>query len=277
MKSRAMIGAAAILFVFILFFLLPAPLAASDGGIKVFIDGEEVEFAVSPVFLNNRLLVPLRAILEAVGAEITGWDQRTNAIAARKGNRSLLLIINEPIALLNGKPLKLDVPPTIINGSTMVPLRLLENFLELQIHWSHEKKAVEITGVNVVPFKRLSQDPEKLPPLLREWLENSWEELSIQVKESEDKIYVLATFGLKSTSGYRVEIKKLERTGDGIRMIIEFSEPEGDIFTLPIIERPYDLISIDPADAEGVKYFICSSRGLIAGKLPILLELQSIP
>ena len=49
---------------------------ASTDVITVFVDGEQINFDVDPVTENDRTLVPMRAIFEALGATET-WDETT--------------------------------------------------------------------------------------------------------------------------------------------------------------------------------------------------------
>ena len=51
--------------------------SADDLLITVFIDGKQVEFDVPPMLNGGRTLVPMRAVFEALGAEVT-WDNDTN-------------------------------------------------------------------------------------------------------------------------------------------------------------------------------------------------------
>ena len=48
--------------------------AAGDGEITVFIDGEQVLFDVPPQTINDRTMVPMRAIFEALGATVEESD-----------------------------------------------------------------------------------------------------------------------------------------------------------------------------------------------------------
>jgi hypothetical protein len=263
----------AVAVILLIVFSVPVPLAANEGDIKVFIDREEVRFGVPPVFFNNRLLVPMRTMLEALGAEIS-WDGETGTVTARREDRIVMLKIKEPYALVNDKLVELDVPATIIQGSTMVPLRFFSEFLGLQVRWNAEQRTVDVESSVFIPFERPDQDTEKLPPRIREWVESSWDELNIQVKMVEGKMYILTTFGLKPTGGYGVEIKKIERTRETVKIVIDFIEPLREFYTTPVFNRPYDLVCVDPAEVGASTYFICFTRGLKEGELPVRLELN---
>ena len=65
-------------------FSLPAA-AASSGEISVYLDGQRLTFDQPPVSMNGRVLVPVRAIFEALGAQVE-WYQDTQTVAAQKGD-----------------------------------------------------------------------------------------------------------------------------------------------------------------------------------------------
>lgn len=55
-----------------------------------------------PVIRDNRTLVPLRAVFEALGATVE-WNAATQTITGRKGNTVVVLGINDPNATVDTK------------------------------------------------------------------------------------------------------------------------------------------------------------------------------
>ena len=53
--------------------------ATATDNITVKLDGRNVEFDVAPQLVNERTMVPVRAIFEALGATVE-WDQQTNTV-----------------------------------------------------------------------------------------------------------------------------------------------------------------------------------------------------
>lgn len=86
---------------------------------KVFINGQPLSFEkeAQPTIENSRTLVPLRAIFEALGAEVQ-WDDKTKTVSSKKGNSEIKLVINGQ-AFINGQPVNLDVPAKIVEGRTL--------------------------------------------------------------------------------------------------------------------------------------------------------------
>lgn len=113
-------------------------------GIEAFVGGKEVAFDVRPVIQDGRTLVPVRALTEALGAQVS-WDQETWTATIRAGGKELALTINSKTALVNGVPHTLDVPAALIDGRTVLPLRFVAEALGLTVGWEHETQTIVIT------------------------------------------------------------------------------------------------------------------------------------
>ncbi len=109
---------------------------------RVFVNGRNIDFDVAPTIENNRTLVPMRAILEALGLEVS-WDEATQTVTATNGKIEVELLIGGQ-AYVNGKPSNLDVPAKIINGRTMVPLRFMSEAMGWQVGWDDDTQTVTI-------------------------------------------------------------------------------------------------------------------------------------
>lgn len=77
------------------------PVMAKDN-ITVELDGKEIVFDVQPQLINDRTMVPLRAIFEALGATVA-WDQSTKTVISTKGETVIVLTIDNPIMKVNGE------------------------------------------------------------------------------------------------------------------------------------------------------------------------------
>jgi Copper amine oxidase N-terminal domain. len=112
---------------------------------KVVLDGKEISFDVPPVIENGRTLVPMRAIFEALGAELY-WNNDTQTASAFKGKIAVAVQVGNYYANKNNSPVKLDVPPKIINNRTLIPLRFVSEALGCDVKWDEETMTVTITS-----------------------------------------------------------------------------------------------------------------------------------
>ena len=99
-----------------------APVVSADNTISVNIDGTPVEFDVPPMIINDRTMVPMRAIFETLGAEVI-WDETNETVTAKKNGTEISLKINDNKMTKNGWEIELDAPAILLSDHTMLPLR----------------------------------------------------------------------------------------------------------------------------------------------------------
>ncbi|MBR5535529.1 MAG: chitobiase/beta-hexosaminidase C-terminal domain-containing protein, partial [Clostridia bacterium] len=81
-------------------------------------------YGQKPVIVNDRTLVPLRAIFEAMGAEVV-WDDAAKTVKATREDTTISLAIGSDQLYVNGEAVTIDVPAQIINDRTMIPVRAI--------------------------------------------------------------------------------------------------------------------------------------------------------
>lgn len=113
--------------------------------IQVTVNGSPVNFeGQGPRMRGDRVMVPLRGVLEQEGAHVD-WNPANQTVIAHRGGTTVRLTIGETTASVNGSPVTLDVPALIIHGSTMVPLRFVGESLGDNVHWDPADYLVQIT------------------------------------------------------------------------------------------------------------------------------------
>jgi hypothetical protein len=91
---------------------------------------------VPPTIVNNRTMVPLRYIGEALGAQFK-WDEKNHTVTFTLANKEVKMVINQ------GGP-GLDSPPTLIKGRTMVPVRYISEAFGAQVMWFPSAQSVMV-------------------------------------------------------------------------------------------------------------------------------------
>lgn len=116
--------------------------APEPSPIRVQFDGNYLN--VNAVESGDRVLVPMRVILEALGVQVD-WEDSTRTVIARKGSDVLRLQIDNPVPTLNGRPLReLDVPARLIGDHTMVPVRFVSENFGAKVDWDENTRTVII-------------------------------------------------------------------------------------------------------------------------------------
>lgn len=118
--------------------------AAGQGAIRVIVNGEELAFDVPPVEVGGRLLVPLRGVFERLGATVL-WEPSTQRITAATAAKTIELVVGRREAAVDGRLVLLDIPPMVVQGRTMVPLRFVSEALGAYVQWQATARTVLIT------------------------------------------------------------------------------------------------------------------------------------
>jgi hypothetical protein len=131
---------------------------------RVVVNGQQIKLDVAPTFVGGRLLVPLRAIFDALGAQVN-WDDGTQTVTAVRGDITIELTIGQRIAYKNGSAVSLDVAGRVVSGRTLVPLRFIGEAFGCEVGWDD---ATATASVNEPGFLR----PEKAGALVGLWCTN---------------------------------------------------------------------------------------------------------
>lgn len=128
--------------------------------ILVKVNDKLIVFDVKPIIINDRTMVPLRAIFEALGAQVT-WDGETKTIYGSKGSNIIILQIDNAKAFVNSAEVVLDVAPQIIDGRTLVPTRFIAEALGADVKWDADNNSVIINDTKVGVYKKISPENTK--------------------------------------------------------------------------------------------------------------------
>jgi len=103
-----------------------------------------------PIYFEGRLLVPIRPIVEPIGARV-GWNNTNKKATITLNDTTIELFIGSNKAKVNGVEKQIDpdnpniVPLTDPSGRTMLPLRFIAENLACQVEWDKKTGVVSIT------------------------------------------------------------------------------------------------------------------------------------
>jgi inhibitor of cysteine peptidase len=145
----------------------PVRAAGTDGGYTFSLDGAPLSFDVQPQLRNGTMMVPLRTIAEAMGAQIT-WNKTKQTITAIKDDTTLLLTINNSLAKRNNISFPLAAAPVIVADATLIPLRFFSEAFGSIVKWNGITKKITIeNGAALLPvvgsYKNLQTILAKYP------------------------------------------------------------------------------------------------------------------
>lgn len=115
--------------------------------VQLVVDGKDITAISNPVIENDRLLVPIRYVSEALGADVN-WDPDLRTVHVSRGNLDFRLWIdNRLVSYGNGAEYQLcDVSPAIINDHAYIPLRLMSNALSVGIDWDGGSRTATVNS-----------------------------------------------------------------------------------------------------------------------------------
>ena len=140
----------------------------AEARIPIIVDDIEIFCDQPPDIVEDRTLVPLRAIFEALGAQVeyfadtrtvSGYDPQTNRIMSLVLDQKTLFCADYTLfqvyeanptsqAAINfvlSHTKEIDVPATSIGGRTMVPARVIAESLGASVVWDGNTRVVTIT------------------------------------------------------------------------------------------------------------------------------------
>lgn len=135
--------------------LMPAPAATAAAPVQIILDGRTLALNPPATIVEERTLVPMRALLEAMGATLT-WHQDTYTVEAEKGDKYVRLKIDRRLACLEqdcSTAATLDVPARLINDRTFVPARFISQALGFRVSWDNDRRAVVIETDKAPDYK----------------------------------------------------------------------------------------------------------------------------
>ena len=139
----------------------PVPGSSQDQGsegISIFVNGKLLQTDVPPLIIESRTMVPLRAIVEALGIPIE-WEsasQRVNfsvtggnvlyEYSMQINNTSVTQTTRNQRGQAAQSQIVIDSPPVLVGGRTLVPVRFVAEAAYCNVVWDGPSKTVTISS-----------------------------------------------------------------------------------------------------------------------------------
>lgn len=99
--------------------------------------------STSPMTISGRTMVPIRAVVEAMGGTV-GWDGATQKITLTARGNVVEMWMGKTDIKINGVSKKMDVAPVSKNSRTFVPVRFSAENLNCKVDWINSTKEAVI-------------------------------------------------------------------------------------------------------------------------------------
>src|SRR5690606_17301343 len=144
----------------------PAVQAQDPVDVTIVINGTAIEKEPPARLVDGRVLIPLRKVFNALGADVL---YENKIITATRGERVVILSTNVNKATIDGQEIELDVPPLLFDAATYVPLRLVAQALGDTVNYDAATKTISVqppVDPIEVPPDRLEIMEERLKRLI---------------------------------------------------------------------------------------------------------------
>ncbi len=98
---------------------------------------------VAPQIVNGTTLIPLRGLFEEMGAEVI-WHGDTQEIEVKKDDMTVKFRIEDNRVFADGLRYSAIVAPRIVDGRTLIPLRIVSEILGYTVGWDGATQKITI-------------------------------------------------------------------------------------------------------------------------------------
>ena len=111
--------------------------------VKLLVNGRNIQLERELVAIDGRILVPARTVFECFGARID-WYPEYNLVNIVKDNAVIGMIIGQKTVKVNKSVQDMEVPPILVRGTVMVPLRFVASSLNINVQWFDKLKVANL-------------------------------------------------------------------------------------------------------------------------------------
>lgn len=121
--------------------------AAAAGNIGITWMGKPLRTDAPPIADKGRVLIPLRAVSEALGADVA-WNGQTRTVTVDKWTEHMTLTLGQQVAVIaydggSKETVRLDVPVKAVHNRIYVPLRFVSERFGYRIEWTRGTVSIE--------------------------------------------------------------------------------------------------------------------------------------
>ena len=126
-------------------------LGAVSAPTPVVIDGKPLP-AGAIATIDQKAYVAMRSLGDALGAQVS-YDGKVRQATVTTEFREVVLVIDKPVAFVNGDRRAIDAPPRLVDGRVMLPLRAIVQSLGATIGYDSDTHSVVVStkGLNTAP------------------------------------------------------------------------------------------------------------------------------
>ncbi len=127
--------------------------------IKLVVDDQRIELAVRPMLLeNSHLLVPAKALFEAMGAELS-WNEQTSILEVSRDKRTIRLVKGLNIVAVGDEEREMKEPARVEDGVMMISPRAPVEALGGSLVWNRAANTLYVDSHTDEAIEQLDELP----------------------------------------------------------------------------------------------------------------------
>lgn len=111
---------------------------------KIKVNGRYIESDSDPMIFNDRTMVPIRAVAEALGYSVS-WDSEYQLVGLSNGINGIIFGVGYYEVIKDGEEYYIDSAPFILADRTYIPVRAAAELMDAEVGWDGSTQTVIIT------------------------------------------------------------------------------------------------------------------------------------
>ncbi|AKL96006.1 copper amine oxidase domain-containing protein [Clostridium aceticum] len=241
-----------------------------DRGVEIQVNGRKIQTSVKPFIQENRTLIPLRGVMEELGAKVE-WHPEERIVKVLTEDVNIELAVGENTAKIvkniNGtykeETLKLEVPAKIVEGRTFIPGRFVTESLGAKVEWDSVLRIMKIkTNANmdipsvekIIDFEIVASEIIEENKLVSKWYQDNLATEGIYSLTDGEWKYILVAAGEKPTGGYNLQIDSItEVIPKTAYVYATLRYPDKGDFVTQALTYPHAVVRFHKGDIEKVQ------------------------
>ncbi|WP_341878011.1 stalk domain-containing protein [Defluviitalea saccharophila] len=239
-------------------------------GIGIQVNDQWLQTDVEPFIENNSTLIPLRGVLEKLGAKVEWHPEQKLVVISAEDIRIELIVGKDTVKVIrniNGiqkeEMLKLDTPAKMSKNRTFIPGRFVAQTLGAKVEWNknlramiiHMNKKEDIIHVEKsIKFEAVEREDLEDNAVLEKWYQNNYDKEGFHFISDKQWQYVLIAAGEKPTGGYSITVDSITEVTPGTAYVhATLHAPGRDVMVTQALTYPNAIVRFHKGNIEKVQ------------------------
>lgn len=200
-------------------------------GISIQVNDQWLETDIEPFIYNDTTLIPLRGVLEKLGAKVEWHPEQKLVVISAEDIRIELIVGKDTVKVIRNmdgiskeEMLKLETPAKMSKNRTFVPGRFVAQTLGAKVEWDKNLRAMIIhTNKNdgvihvekTIKYEIVEKEVLEENEELAKWYQNYHKKEGFHLISDKQWQYVLIAAGEKPTGGYSITVDSITEVTPG--------------------------------------------------------------